>query len=136
MAYLVVEKTAAQFTADNPVLRPNQIGLESNTDLQKKGDGINTWNSLGYSAPLEYTPVTGVDTYIASFKRADVIAYYVGLKIVGKFTSENTGASTINLNSLGAKTIKKDVGTDLAAADILAGGVYTLIYDGTNFQLI
>ena len=135
MSYLVVEKTAAQFTADNPVLLPNQIGIESDTDLQKKGDGITAWNSLGYSFPLEYTPVTGIDNYIASFKRADVIAYYVGLKIIGNFTSENTGASTINLNSLGVKAIKKDVGSDLAAADILAGGIYTLIYDGTNFQL-
>jgi hypothetical protein len=50
----------------------------------------------------------------------------------------NTGASTINLNSLGAKTLKKASGnitTDLAAGDIQAGQWITLIYDGTNMQV-
>lgn len=48
----------------------------------------------------------------------------------------NTGACTLNVNSLGAKTIKKNVSEDLATGDILAGQLITVEYDGTNFQLI
>jgi hypothetical protein len=52
-----------------------------------------------------------------------------------KFTTVNTGACTINLNSLGAKSIKLLDGTDPLDGDISAGKTYTLSYDGTNFVL-
>lgn len=51
----------------------------------------------------------------------------------------NTSASTLNINALGAKTLKKAVGgvnTDLAANDIRAGQVVVVAYDGTNFQVV
>ena len=48
----------------------------------------------------------------------------------------NTGACTLNVNSLGAKTIKKNVSEDLVTGEILAGQLITVEYDGTNFQLI
>jgi len=50
----------------------------------------------------------------------------------------NTGACTINFNSLGAITIKKAVGgitTDLVANDIRTGQWVDLVYDGTNMQM-
>lgn len=48
----------------------------------------------------------------------------------------NTGAATLNVNSKGAKTIKKNINTDLSTGDILANQIVTVIYDGTNFQLL
>ncbi|OQB06786.1 MAG: hypothetical protein BWY21_01901 [Parcubacteria group bacterium ADurb.Bin216] len=48
----------------------------------------------------------------------------------------NTGACTLNVNSLGAKAIKKNVSEDLVTGDILAGQLITVEYDGTNFQLV
>jgi len=54
MSYLVVyTKTAAQFTADNPILLPNQIGMESDTLITKVGDGLTAWNSLDYDTPAK-----------------------------------------------------------------------------------
>jgi hypothetical protein len=52
--------------------------------------------------------------------------------------ASNTAASTINVSSLGAKTIiaANTTGATLVANDIIAGGVYTLEYDGTNFRKI
>jgi hypothetical protein len=48
----------------------------------------------------------------------------------------NTGAATLNVNGLGAKTIKKfGTANDLATGDILANQIVTVIYDGTNFQM-
>jgi len=42
---------------------------------------------------------------------------------------------TLNVNSLGAKTIKKNVSVNLSDGDIALGAVVTVVYDGTNFQL-
>jgi hypothetical protein len=56
--------------------------------------------------------------------------------IVKKSAAANTGATTINVNSLGVKSVKKDVNVALGAADMPASGVLFLQYDGTNFQLL
>lgn len=47
----VVSKTAALFTAENPVLLLNQIGDESDTPLMKVGDKVTAWNDLDYATP-------------------------------------------------------------------------------------
>ena len=58
--------------------------------------------------------------------------------VVAQFTTvnPNTGASTINVNGLGVQNITKKGTIVLATGDILAGVVYTIIYDGTEWQLI
>lgn len=78
---------------------------------------------------------TNTDNYAGS-PTAVILSYEVGLIINLKVTNANTGASTLNVNSLGAKSIKKNVIEDLAADDIKAGQVLPLIYDGTNFQIV
>jgi hypothetical protein len=48
-----------------------------------------------------------------------------------------TGASTLNVNSLGAKNIYKVNGaTALASGDIASGQLVTVAYDGTQFQML
>lgn len=42
--------TAANWTSQNPVLAEREMGLETDTDLYKIGDGITSWNSLQYKA--------------------------------------------------------------------------------------
>jgi hypothetical protein len=78
---------------------------------------------------------SGTDTYAATPSPA-ITAYTLGQKFLILFTNANTGTSTINLNGLGAKAIKKSVTTALASGDILAGQQFWLAYDGTNFQMI
>lgn len=63
-------------------------------------------------------------------------AYAAGQQFTFKATAANTGAATINVNSLGAKDIKRDVSVALQAGDIANGGVAIVEYDGTNFQLL
>jgi len=41
--------TAALWTAANPLLAQGELGLETDTNLFKIGDGVTYWNSLGYS---------------------------------------------------------------------------------------
>lgn len=77
------------------------------------------------------------DTYTCSLSPAPT-AYVTGTHYRFSGNTANTGAATINLNSLGAKTIKKATGgitTDLADNDIRAGQWVDLVYDGTNMQM-
>jgi hypothetical protein len=76
------------------------------------------------------------DTYACSLSPA-ITAYTTGVAYRFKAATANTGAATINLNSLGAKTIKKKtsgITTDLDDNDIRAGAWVTVVYDGTNMQ--
>ena len=77
------------------------------------------------------------DTYTATLSPA-ITAYVTGAHYRFKANTANTGAATINLNSLGAKTIVKAAGgitTTLADNDIRAGQWVDLVYDGTNMQM-
>jgi hypothetical protein len=58
-----------------------------------------------------------------------------GLSVVFKVGNSNTGASTLNLNSLGVKSVTKSGTTALAGGDLVAGQIVTAVYDGTQFQL-
>lgn len=65
-------------------------------------------------------------------------AYTTGGYYRFKANTANTGAATININGLGAKTIVKAAGgitTTLADNDIRAGQWVDLTYDGTNMQM-
>lgn len=80
----------------------------------------------------------GNDTYACSLSPA-IVGYVTGGIYHFKADVANTGAATLNLNGLGAKTIKKVAGgvtTDLADNDIRAGQLVAVIYDGTNLQML
>ena len=62
--------------------------------------------------------------------------YQTGMVYYFKANTANTGAATLNINSAGAKTIKKNSTADLATGDIVASQMVAVIYDGTNFQLL
>ena len=74
------------------------------------------------------------DAYAITLSPA-ISAYTTGMIINFKANTQNTGAATLNVNGLGAKSIKKSVSTDLSTADILANQLVSVIYDGTNFQM-
>ena len=104
----------------------------------------------GTGALLVPTPDTQRSTLLSDYKvdtgsaNAYVItpvpaitAYTAGQIFSFKATNTNTTASTLNVNGLGVKTIKKGNGTtDLASGDIVAGQVVIVEYDGTNFQML
>lgn len=53
--------------------------------------------------------------------------------IIKTGAAANTAAMTLNLNGLGAKSIVHSDGSAIAAGEIPASAMLTLIYDGTNF---
>lgn len=78
---------------------------------------------------------SGTDTYTATISPA-ITAYATSQRFFIKFTNANTGAATLNLNSLGAKSLVKNGSTALSAGDIAAGAILIVAYDGTNFQIV
>ncbi|MDR3473322.1 MAG: tail fiber protein [Devosia sp.] len=75
-----------------------------------------------------------VNAIVANFSPA-ITAYTSGLLLEVKVLATNTGTTTVNVNGLGAKTIKTSAGGNLTASTIAAGQVIFIVYDGTNFQL-
>lgn len=59
-----------------------------------------------------------------------------GMQVYFKADVTNTGAATLNLNGLGAVTIKKDASEDLESGDILEDMIVHVVYDGTNWQMV
>ena len=84
-------------------------------------------------ADVYATGVAGSDTITATVP-AVAGAYTTGMKVWFQAAASNTGATTINLNGLGAKAVQLN-GAALAGGEIVSGRWVELVYDGTNFQL-
>lgn len=77
----------------------------------------------------------GTDSYAITCSPAPT-AYTTGMRFTFKAGTANTGSATLNVNSLGAKTIKKNYNSDLSTGDILANQIIEVVYDGTNMQMV
>lgn len=53
--------TAAAWTAANPILADGEIGVESDTDLFKIGDGLTAWTVLSYGGLQGTAGVNGTN---------------------------------------------------------------------------
>jgi hypothetical protein len=81
---------------------------------------------------INYAADTGTaNSYLVALTYAPT-SYTDGMEVIFKATNENTGASTINLNSLGVKSIYRLDGSALAAGDIMAGKFMPLRYNSTT----
>lgn len=79
----------------------------------------------------------GTDAYAITLAPA-IASYAAGMAFRIKLGTANTGAATLNINALGAKTIKKGYNSDLATGDLLANHIIEVAYDAVNdtFQLL
>lgn len=82
-----------------------------------------------------YAVDTGAaNAYVISIAPATLVAYTDGMTLLFKASNANTGASTINLNSLGLRSIVRPDGTSLVADDIVAGQICQISYNATTSQ--
>lgn len=63
-------------------------------------------------------------------------SYFDGLMITFDANHTNSGAATLNVDSVSADAIVWPDGTALSAGDIQSGAKCTVIHDGTNWQLL
>jgi hypothetical protein len=82
-----------------------------------------------------FLTASGTDTITATVSPS-LTAYAVGQMFAFVAANTNTGAVTINISSLGAKSITKSGTTALIASDLTANYLYVIVYDGTQFQLV
>ncbi len=94
--------------------------LSENISSGSFWQGVSTGNGTAYDVALTPPPSS----------------LNFGLFIHMKAHVQNTGPATLNVNSLGAKTIIKSDGSNLKAGDISTNALLTMIYDGSNFQLL
>lgn len=87
-----------------------------------------------------YLADTGTaDVYVVTFAAPLVpVAYVAGMEITMKVSNTSTGASTINVNALGAKSIKRQNGGAMLAEGLVLDGIYKMAYDITlgEFRLL
>ena len=105
------------------------------TNLNTLGDGI---ESAHKGTHIYAASATGTDAYAVTFA-TQYTAYNAGLMVNVKVDVANTGACTLNVDGLGAKSIKKisQVGkVDLEDNDLIANAIWSMIYDGTDFILL
>lgn len=74
------------------------------------------------------------DAYVIAPSPA-ITAYAAGQQFIMNAANTNTGASTVNVNGLGAKSIVNANNEALSRNEIVSGRTYILTYDGTAFQL-
>ncbi|WP_316815847.1 hypothetical protein [Pedobacter nyackensis] len=130
-ALLIVNISYAQVKATSSEISTGTDDDKFATALALQGSKYLDQNGGKVSA----VTAAGANTYIASITPA-ITAYSMGQVFYIKITTANTGASTLNLNGLGAKALVKDASTALVAGDLLANKVYAVYYDGVNFQVM
>lgn len=85
------------------------------------------------------TDIGAVNAYALTISDPVVAAYHAGQRFQFIPANTNTGASTLNINSVGAPNILK-LGTSgpiaLSGGEIVAGNITDVQYDGTEFQLL
>lgn len=99
---------------------------------------IKTFDGIAF--PFAFASIGGAaNVYTATLNTAPA-SYIDGMAIYGKIGAglSNTAAATLNVNSLGAKAIKKYHNVALASGDLEASGTYWFVYNGTDdvFELL
>jgi hypothetical protein len=83
-----------------------------------------------------YSADTGTTNTFAISPTPAPSSYSVGQIYLLLAAHNNTGACTVNVSTLGAKSIKLLDGTDPASGQITTTGISVMIYNGTNMILI
>lgn len=78
---------------------------------------------------------TGTATALVLTLAATPDALVKGERYAFFASQTNTGAMTLNVNGLGAKSILQQDGAALKAGQVVSGSAVAVIYDGTNFRL-
>ena len=127
-----LEKSGSNAATGNLNIGSNR--LTAVADGTAKTDAA-TVNQLQGNAPAFQATDTGTaNAHVIALSPA-ITAYAAGQAITFKSGAASTTASTVNVNGLGVKAIKKKNDQDIAAGDIESGSIVTVVYDGTNFQM-
>lgn len=85
---------------------------------------------------FNYLTATGTNTYAVTMSIVPT-SYVSGMQVYFKVSNTSTVTNpTLNVNGLGAKTIKQYDGSALAVGDVVAGKPTLVVYNGTDFLMM
>jgi hypothetical protein len=93
-----------------------------------------TLGQLQKNSGTYYDTTGSANAYILTPNPA-ITSYAAGQRFFIKANFTNTGAATININSLGATALTKQGTNALVSGDMVSGVIYEIIRDGTQFQV-
>lgn len=117
--------TLARVSTLNSIFSAIESGFDDLPGEAELKEGRVTYVELGgsanaYTGSLTYTPST----------------YTAGMTVIAEIPAANTGASTINLNALGVKAVKRIDGEDLVAGDLPENAVVTMTYTNQGYFVV
>lgn len=77
---------------------------------------------------------TGAANAYAVTLNSGYTSYFDGMMFAASISADNTGASTVNVNGIGIKSIVASDGSALKGGELQSGQIYTFRYDGTDFH--
>jgi hypothetical protein len=110
--------TAAEWTSVNPILAEGEMGIETDTDLFKIGNGNQTWNDLSYGGLRGFSGSSGFTGSIGNMAVANVL-------YVSKSGNDTNTGTALNLSKL---TIK-------AALEVATNGTTIFVKSGDYTEL-
>lgn len=135
--------TATNIDASTPA--NGELGYDTTNKRLRTGDGVTAGGIIipnyldAQKNAFTYATAGGTATDLTLTLAKSPGSYVAGQIFRFKAAASSTGATTLNVNALGAKDIlKMSAGalTSLSAGDLILGGVYEVVYDGTQFQLL
>ena len=149
--------TASNWTSNNPTMASGEMGIETDTDKYKIGDGSTAWTGLGYSSlPATAIPDTlinavgdliigtaddtagrlavGTDTYVLT---ADSTVSGVGLAWAASTSGDITGVTAGTLLDGGGTSGSVTLNVDLSEASTSTSdgdGDYFIVTDAASAQ--
>jgi hypothetical protein len=120
---------------DNDTFSTETFGAIVDAIEENAADQITVDNHISdNTSHIPFLVATGIaNVYSVGLPKGFILKKGIGISV--EINVNNTGASTLNIASTGAKSIKKQNGNDVAAGQLKAGSIYTLRYNGTNFIL-
>ncbi len=130
----------ASTTVKGIVQLPSQAQTDAKTATGSTGAALAvTPDKLRATQYNDYVADTGSASTYAIAPSPTNAAYVTGQQFTFKAATANTansGVSTLAVNGLAQKTIKKLTNVDLVVNDIAVGQIVSVVYDGTNFQMM
>lgn len=123
-------------TSNPHVVTKTQVGLGSVDNLQQATKVEFNAHVAEFTQHVPYggTTTGTANAHVATLSPA-LTAYVAGVGLSVKIGITNTGASTINVNGLGVKSILDSKGAALTAGKLTLNSIVTLRYNGTAFIL-
>lgn len=130
-----VNAQASQLAAalnSNGTLKPGSVNTAAIQDRAV------TNQKLAFLYAFYAVDTGGANAMVITFA-PPLTAYAAGLLFYVKAAATNTGNTTLNVDGLGAQSVKKYNGlviSEMAPGEIVAGDIYEIIYDGGQFIVL